>query len=112
MIMRGPSSPRIFIWMIIMTLNSQLTLSALAGLGFAAIVLTGATPASAAGAQYCIAQSGANGESSYVGNCIYSDYQQCIAAAVGTRGNCVGNVEYRGGAATEAAPQTRRRRSR
>ncbi|WP_371420501.1 DUF3551 domain-containing protein [Tardiphaga sp.] len=95
--------------MIIMILNSRLNLSAFAGLGFAAFVLAGATPASAAGAQYCIAQSGSNGAASYVGNCIYSDYQQCLNAAVGTRGNCVGNVEYRGGAATEAAPQGRRR---
>ena len=103
------SSLRIFIWMTIMTLNSRLKLSALAGLGFAAFVLAGATPASAAGAQFCIAQSGANGESSYVSNCIFSDYQQCINAAVGTRGNCVGNVEYRAGAAAEPAPQRRRR---
>ncbi|KAA0076354.1 DUF3551 domain-containing protein [Tardiphaga sp. P9-11] len=102
-------SLRIFVWMTIMTLNLRLNLSAFAGLGFAAFVLAGATPASAAGAQYCIAQSGANGESSYVSNCIFSDYQQCINAAVGTRGNCVGNVEYRGGAATEPAPQGRQR---
>ena len=96
-------------WMIIMTLNSRLKLSAFAGLGFAVFVLAGATPASAAGAQFCIAQSGANGESSYVSKCIFSDYQKCINAAVGTRGNCVGNIDYRAGAATDTAPQRRRR---
>ena len=90
----------------IMTLHFRLT--ALAGLASAAFFLAAPTPVLADGAQYCIAQSGANGESSYVSNCIFSDYQQCINAAVGTRGNCVGNVEYRCGAATEPAPQRRR----
>ncbi len=85
----------------------QLRWVAPAGLAALLFVLAAPTPSSAAGAQYCIAQSGANGSASYVGNCIYSDYQQCIAAAVGTRGNCVGNVEYRGG--VDAAPARPRR---
>lgn len=89
---------------------SHLRLSLLAGLAAAACVVTAPSSASAAGAQYCIAQSGANGEASYVGNCIYSDYQQCIAAAAGTRGNCVGNVEYRGNSAASPTPRNRRMR--
>lgn len=80
-----------------------------AGLAALLFVLAAPTPSAADGAQYCIAQSGSNGEASYVGNCIYSDYQQCIAAAAGTRGNCVGNVEYRGGAAAAPARQRRAR---
>lgn len=55
------------------------------------------TDAHASGAPFCIAQSGPNGEASYVGNCVYASYQQCVMAATGTRGDCVGNVEYRGG---------------
>jgi nicotinamide mononucleotide (NMN) deamidase PncC len=97
--------------MTIMILNRHGILSALAALGFvstlAAITLT-TTPASAAGAQYCIARSGVNGDSSYVGNCIYSDYQQCLQAAAESRGNCVQNIEYRPG--TPAEPVARRAR--
>ncbi|UGV26081.1 DUF3551 domain-containing protein [Rhodopseudomonas boonkerdii] len=81
--------------------------AASAGLAAFLFIVAAPTPSPAAGAQYCIAQSSANGPAAYVGNCIYSDYQQCVAAAVGTRGNCVGNVEYRGGA--DAAPARPRR---
>jgi hypothetical protein len=94
-----------------MILNRHRIFSALAVLSFAsgvaAIALT-TTPASAAGAQYCIARSGVNGDSSYVGNCIYSDYQQCLQAAADSRGNCVQNIEYRPGTAAE--PVARRAR--
>ena len=65
-------------------------------------------PAAASGAQYCIARSGINGDSSYVGNCVYSDYQQCLQGAADLRGNCVANVEYHPGAAP--APAARRAR--
>lgn len=60
------------------------------------LAMTTTTPARANGAAFCIAQSGANGSDSYVGNCIYPTYEQCSAAATGSR-HCVGNVEYRGG---------------
>lgn len=68
-----------------------------------------ATPAAAAdnAAPYCIARGGSNGESSYVGNCIYFDYQQCLQAAADTRGNCVQNIDYHGG--TEPAARRSRR---
>jgi len=91
-----------------MTLHLRLT--PLAILSSAAFLLAAPSPVFADGAQYCIAQSGANGSGSYVGNCIYSTYEQCSAAAVGTRGNCVGNVEYRGGSAASPAPRSRRNR--
>lgn len=61
--------------------------------------------------QFCIARGGANGDSSYVGSCNYSDYQQCLQAAVQVRGNCVGNIDYHGDAAP-AAPARRSRRMR
>lgn len=92
----------------IMTLHFRS--AALAGLASAAFLLAASSPVSADGAQYCIAQSGANGSGSYVGNCIYTTYEQCSAAAVGTRGNCVGNVEYRGGSVASPAPRSRRMR--
>jgi hypothetical protein len=82
----------------------------LAGLASAAFLFAAPSPLRADGAQYCIAQSGANGSGSYVGNCIYTTYEQCSVAAVGTRGNCVGNVEYRGGSAASPAPRSRRMR--
>jgi hypothetical protein len=85
-------------------------LRVLAALAVAAVIAScSSASAVAATAQYCIAQSGANGEASYVGNCVYSDYQQCIAAAAQSRGNCVGNINYRG-EAEPAAPTRRRRR--
>lgn len=88
----------------------HLRLAALAGLAAAAFLFTTPSPVRADGAQYCIAQSGANGSGSYVGNCIYSTFEQCSVAAVGSRGNCVGNVEYRGGSAASPAPRNRRMR--
>ncbi|WP_211912820.1 DUF3551 domain-containing protein [Tardiphaga alba] len=91
-----------------MTLH--LRLAALAGLASAAFLLAAPSPVLADGAQYCIAQSGTNGSGTYVGNCIYSTYEQCIAASVGSRGNCVGNVEYRGGSAASPTPRGRRMR--
>jgi hypothetical protein len=91
-----------------MTLHLRLT--ALAGLASATFMFAAPSPVLADGAQYCIAQSGANGSDSYVGNCIYSTYEQCTTAAVGSRGHCVGNVEYRGGSAATPAPRTRRAR--
>lgn len=85
----------------------------LAAAGFAAVVIillaSPGTPASAAGgAQYCISRGGTNGDSSYVGNCVYSDYQQCLQAAADSRGNCVQNIDYHG--APDAAPAVRRTR--
>lgn len=93
-----------------MTMTLHVRLMALAGLASAAFLLAAPSPVLADGAQFCIAQSGANGADSYVGNCIYSTYEQCSVAAVGTRGNCVGNVEYRGGSAASPAPRGRRMR--
>jgi hypothetical protein len=95
-----------------MTLKRHGTFSALAVLSFAATLATitlTTTPASAAGAQYCIARSGVNGGSSYVGNCIYSDYQQCLQAAAESRGNCVQNIEYRPGSSIAPAAERARR---
>ena len=92
----------------IMTLKRRAAFSAAALLGLAAFVTFSAAPAKADGAQFCIARGGSNGDSSYVGNCVYSDYQQCIQAAAEQRGNCVQNVEYHGGEA--AAPRTMRTR--
>jgi hypothetical protein len=63
------------------------------------------------GKQYCIARGGVNGDNSYVGSCNYSDYQQCLEAAVGVRGNCVSNIDYHGDT-TPAAPPRRSRRAR
>ncbi|MET0876354.1 MAG: DUF3551 domain-containing protein [Tardiphaga sp.] len=89
--------------------NRRTAISAAAILSFAAFAsFSGVSPATADGAQFCIARSGVNGDSSYVGNCVYSDYQQCIQAAAEQRGNCVQNVEYHGGEA--AAPRTMRTR--
>jgi hypothetical protein len=98
----------------IMTLNRHHFFSALAVLSFATTLATitltlTTTPASAAGAQYCIARSGVNGDASYVGNCIYSDYQQCLQAAAESRGNCVQNIDYRPGTPTEPAARRARR---
>lgn len=107
MILRGHSLAHFHMGHI-MTLHLRLT--ALAGLASAAFVFAAPTPVLADGAQYCIAQSGANGSGSYVGNCIYSTYEQCSVAAVGSRGNCVGNVEYRGDSAASPASGNRRRR--
>jgi hypothetical protein len=70
-----------------------------------------ATPAAAAGARYCIARSGVNGDASYVGNCVFADYQQCLQAAAESRGNCVENIEYHG-APADAPPPRRVRRAR
>jgi hypothetical protein len=97
----------------IMTLNRRTAFSAAAVLSFAATLVTvsvTATPAAAAdgAAPYCISRGGSNGESSYVGNCIYFDYQQCLQAAADTRGNCVQNIDYHGG--TAPAPAARRSR--
>ncbi len=61
--------------------------------------------------QFCIARSGINGDSSYVGSCNYSDYQQCLEAAVPVRGNCVGNIDYHGDP-RPSAPARRSRRVR
>lgn len=84
---------------------------ATAGLAVAVLLLFVPGPsASAAGAPYCIARSGVNGDASYVGNCTFSDYQQCLQAAADSRGNCVQNVEYHGAAAD--APVRRARRVR
>lgn len=81
--------------------------------GLAAILVSatlGATPATAAGAaQYCIARGGVNGDAAYVGNCDYSDYQQCLEAAAQSRGNCVQNIDYRGSPAAEATGRRARR---
>jgi hypothetical protein len=90
---------------------SPSTSAGLAAAGFAAAMLLLAstfTPASAAGAQYCIARSSVNGDASYVGSCVFSDYQQCLQAAADNRGNCVQNIEYHGAAAE--APMPRRGR--
>ncbi|OYU88052.1 MAG: hypothetical protein CFE29_21860 [Bradyrhizobiaceae bacterium PARB1] len=108
MILRGHSPAHFHMRRIDMTFH--LRWAAPAGLAALLFLLVVPTPSVAAGARYCIAQSGSNGAASYVGNCIYSDYQQCIAAAVGTRGNCVGNVEYRGESAAATAPRSRRAR--
>lgn len=61
--------------------------------------------------QFCIARGSINGDSSYVGSCNYSDYQQCLEAAVPVRGNCVGNIDYHGDP-TPSAPARRSRRAR
>jgi len=61
--------------------------------------------------QFCIARGSANGDSSYVSSCNYSDYQQCLQAAVPVRGNCVGNIDYHGDTAP-AAPARHSRRAR
>jgi hypothetical protein len=94
-----------------MTLTTRTAFSAAALFGVLAgfASLSIATPAAADGAQFCIARGGVNGDSSFVGNCVYSDYQQCIQAAAEQRGNCVQNVEYRGGTAPPA-PRSRRAR--
>lgn len=95
-----------------MILNRQTTFPVFAILSLATALATitlTTTPVSAAGAQYCIARSGVNGASSYVGNCIYSDYQQCLQVAADNRGNCVQNIEYRPGIATEPAARRARR---
>lgn len=96
-----------------MILNRQTAFSAFAIFSFVTALATipmTVTPATAAGgAQYCIARSSINGDASYVGNCVYSDYQQCIAAAAESRGNCVQNIDYRPGTVTEPATRHSRR---
>ena len=82
-------------------------LAALAGLGVVAALFAAPTAASAAGAQYCIASSGANGSDSYVGNCVYAQYEACLQAAAQTRGRCVANIDY-----SSTAPQDTRRARR
>lgn len=104
---------RIFIWAATMILNRQTAFSAIAIFSFvtalATIVMTATPAAAAGGAQYCIARSGVNGDASYVSNCIYSDYQQCLQVAADNRANCVQNIEYRPGTATQPAPRHSRR---
>jgi hypothetical protein len=89
-------------------------IAALAGLSMAALVAIGAGAsgeAAAAGAQYCIARGSANGDAAYVGNCVFSDYQQCLNAAAESHGNCVQNIDYRPDAAVSSG-NTRPRRQR
>lgn len=78
-------------------------------LAASAVMFTFATPASASGAAYCVAQSGTAGENSYVGNCIYPSYQECLTATSQSNGSCVGNVEYDGGARAQYIPSNARR---
>lgn len=100
-----------------LTRSAASSLSLKAGLAAASLAVAvwlpawSATPAAAAGARYCIARGSVNGDASYVGNCVYADYQQCLQAAVESRGNCVENVEYHG-APAEAPPPRRVRRAR
>lgn len=95
-----------------MNINGRLIIPAAVALSFAAMVMvTGATPAAAAEqGRYCIAQSGTAGENSYTGSCIFSDYQQCLQAAAGTRGNCVENIDRRRGMSQQDTGQGRRAR--
>lgn len=78
--------------------------AALSGLivagGLAACVLASA-PAQAGEveAPYCIQQNNSNGPTTTAGSCRFFDYQQCLEAAAGSRGTCVANIDYRGGAA-------------
>ncbi|WP_441253330.1 DUF3551 domain-containing protein [Tardiphaga sp. 866_E4_N1_4] len=75
-----------------MTLHLKIILLASLSGATAATLMS---PAAAAGAAYCVAQSGPNGENSFVGNCNFSSYQQCVASTVGSNGDCVGNVDFR-----------------
>ena len=45
---------------------------------FSAVLLSGPIAANAEGAPFCIAQSGPNGENSYVGNCNFASYDGVI----------------------------------
>ncbi|MET0968603.1 MAG: DUF3551 domain-containing protein [Tardiphaga sp.] len=108
--------PVSFMWATVMTstrfaTSSPLVSAGLAAAGLAAIIILALTapPASAAGAQYCIARSSVNGDASYVGNCVYADYQQCLQAAAESRGNCVQNIEYHGAPADAPMPRRTRR---
>lgn len=87
--------------------------SALAVAGFAVslAIIPSSTPAQAAAAPYCIARGGSEGAATYVGNCVYADYQQCLEAAAVQRGNCVQNIDYHGEPAP-SSPERRARRSR
>jgi hypothetical protein len=78
-------------------------------LAFSTMLLLDPLDTAAAEAPFCIAQSGPNGENSYVGNCVYSSYQQCVAATAGSRGDCVGNVDYREGPRAEMTGRSNRR---
>jgi hypothetical protein len=73
------------------------------------------TPAASAQAKFCIMRfgGGEGGAAGYTDFCIYSDYQQCLQAAVEKRGNCVQNIDYHGDApASQLATAPRRRAAR
>lgn len=83
-----------------------------------AIVLAAmaALPASADAAQsgatpYCVKLPGSLGPDSGGNICRFFDFQQCLQAAADLRGNCVANVDYRGGVAPAPRRAQRQRYS-
>lgn len=80
-----------------------------------ALVLTGiallpmsADAATAGVTPFCVKLPGSLGPDSGGNVCRFFDYQQCLQAAADLRGNCVANVDYRGGA--PSTPRQRRPR--
>jgi hypothetical protein len=84
-------------------LSAPLLAAAWLGLAVTLIAPAPAAIADEGTARYCIARGGANGDASYTGSCVYSDYQQCLQAAADSRGNCVQNIDYRPGASSSPA---------
>jgi hypothetical protein len=73
------------------------------------------TPGPAAAASgvppFCILRGSSDGPGGSPQVCAYYDYQACLQAAVGLRGNCVQNIDYHGEVSTAPAPaRTRHRR--
>ena len=77
---------------------------------FLLVPVVTSSPARAAGAlPYCVLRGGTDGVGSSPQDCRYSDYQACLQAAAGQRGNCVQNIDYHGDASSAMAQAPRKR---
>lgn len=96
-----------------MTSTRHLALLALVLAGIAGVPAS-ADAATAGAPPYCVKLPGSLGPDSGGNICRFFDYQQCLQAAADLRGNCVANVDYRGGADDRgvAAPARSRRQRR
>jgi Protein of unknown function (DUF3551) len=78
-----------------------------------AVLASWATPAAARPdvPPFCVMRGGPRGPGSVPQLCRFFDYQDCLLAAADLHGNCVQNMDYRGGVSTTPAPaRTRHRR--
>src|SRR5437763_353198 len=74
--------------------------------------LTTPEPAAAASGvpPFCVLRGSTDGPGGSPQVCAYFDYQACLQAAVGLRGNCVQNIDYHGDVSTAPGPARPRHR--